>query len=288
MKMEAAKADKVMPAIADPMVPQLMSVAHSVRETDDVVTLEIDAPHGTLLGFQPGQFNMLYAFGVGEVPISISGNPGATDRITHTIRAVGAVSQALTDLKHGDQLGVRGPFGSSWPTEEAKGYDVLVIAGGIGLVPLRPVIYHLLEHREAYGRIALIYGARTQADLIFHPELEAWRRTPDFQVRVTLNFAGPEWSGDVGHVTKLLPRIRFDPADTVAMICGPEVMIRATALALADIGLASEQIYASLERNMKCAIGLCGHCQFGPHFVCKDGPVYCYDRIRDLLAVQEF
>lgn len=273
----------------NPMVPRFLPVRHRVRENGDVVSLEIAAGHSDVspTGFRPGQFNMLYAFGVGEIPICISGDPTATDRIGHTIRSVGAVSAALVKLKRGDHVGIRGPFGSSWPIEEATGYDVLLIAGGIGLVPLRPVLYHLLKHREAYGRIALLYGARTRDDLLYRRELDLWRRTPDCQVRVTLNRAGHDWVGDVGHVTGLLPKVRFDPADTVAMIGGPEVMLRSTALALEDIGMEASQIFVSMERNMKCAVGFCGRCQFGRHFICKDGPVYRYDRIRDLLAIRE-
>lgn len=273
----------------DPLVPRFLPVRRRVRETSDVVSLEIaaDDSDNPLSRFRPGQFNMLYAFGIGEIPISISGDPASTDRITHTIRSVGPVSAALARLKRGDHVGVRGPFGSSWPVEEAAGYDVLLIAGGIGLVPLRPVLYHLLKHRETYGRVALLYGARTRDDLLYRPELDTWRRTPNFQVRVTLDRAGRDWVGDVGYVTGLLPKVRFDPADTIAMICGPEAMIRSTALALLDIGVAATQIFISLERNMKCAVGFCGRCQLGSHFICKDGPVYRYDRVQDLLAIRE-
>jgi NAD(P)H-flavin reductase len=230
---------------------------------------------------------MLYAFGVGEVPISMSGDPAATDRIVHTIRGVGAVSEALAALQPNDTVGVRGPFGSSWPVNEAAGSDVLVIAGGLGLAPLRPALYHLIKHRERYGRVALLYGTRHPDDLLFREELDAWRRAPDLQVRVTVDHASLDWIGDVGVVTKLLPKIRFDPIDTVAMICGPEVMMRMTALTLEDVGVAPERIFVSLERNMKCAVGLCGHCQFGPHFVCKDGAIFRFDRIRDILNVRE-
>ncbi len=270
-------------------VPKLFTVRRRMRAADAVVSLEIggDEMTGSPGPFKPGQFNMLYAFGVGEIPVSFSGDSAVTNRITHTIRAVGPVSTALSRLKRGAQIGVRGPFGNSWPVEEAKGCDVLIIAGGIGLVPLRPVLYHLLRHREAYGRIALLYGARTPGDLLFGRELDAWRRTPDFQVRVAVERAGRDWAGDVGYVTRLLPKIRFDPNDTVAMVCGPEVMIRSSALALEDAGVAASQTFVSLERNMKCAIGFCGHCQFGPHFICKDGPVYRYDRVRDLLTIRE-
>jgi NAD(P)H-flavin reductase len=273
----------------DPMVPRFLTVRRRVRETADVATLEIalDDADAQALACRPGQFNMLYAFGVGEIPVSVSGDPAITDRVTHTVRAVGAVSKALINLKVGDAIGLRGPFGSSWPVEEAVGSDALIVAGGIGLFPLRPVIYHLLRRRADYGRVALLCGARTLDDLLFRKELYVWRRTPDFQLRVTLDRADRRWSGDVGYVTGLLPKARIDPEETVAMVCGPEIMIRATTQALEDIGVSATRIFVSLERNMKCAIGLCGHCQFGPHFLCKDGPVYRYDRVRDFLAIRE-
>jgi len=279
------------PSSATPMTPTFLRVGRSIRETANVVTIEIPVAgqenQAQPATFEPGQFNMLYAFGVGEVPISMSGDPAATDRIVHTIRGVGAVSEALAALQPNDTVGVRGPFGSSWPVSEAAGSDVLVIAGGLGLAPLRPALYHLIKHRERYGRVALLYGTRHPDDLLFREELDAWRRAPDLQVRVTVDHASLDWIGDVGVVTKLLPKIRFDPIDTVAMICGPEVMMRMTALALEDVGVSPERISVSLERNMKCAVGLCGHCQFGPHFVCKDGAIFRFDRIRDILNVRE-
>lgn len=268
-----------------PMAPSMAPVTRFIRESADVFTFDL-APERAA-PFTPGQFNMLYAFGVGEIPISISGDSHAPERLTHTIRAVGPVSAALGKVNAGDRVGLRGPFGVGWPVEEAKGFDVLLIGGGIGLAPLRPVIYWLLRHRAAYGRVGVLYGARAPEDLIFVGELQEWRRTPDFQLRVAVERAGAEWTGDVGYVTPLLSKLRFDPADTVAMICGPEVMIRATALALEDAGVADSQIFISMERNMKCAIGHCGHCQFGPLFICKDGPVHRYDRVRDLLSYRE-
>lgn len=269
------------------MTPVFLPITRRAHETGDVITLDIPIANAPLMAFQAGQFNMLYAFGVGEVPVSVSGDPAATDRIVHTIRAVGPVSTALTKLQPDELVGVRGPFGSSWPMDAAAGSDVLVVAGGIGLAPLRPALYHLLRERERYGRVVLLYGARTPEDLLYRDELETWRRAPELQVRVTVDSAGPDWIGDVGLVTKLLSKVRFDPVDTVAMLCGPEIMIRFTATALEDLGVASESIFVSLERNMKCAVGWCGHCQFGPHFVCKDGPIFSFDRVRDNFAVRE-
>lgn len=273
---------------ADPFEPLFLPVSRRTRETADVTTLEFAADAGTRWpGFAPGQFNMMYAFGVGEIPVSISGDPGDPQRIVHTIRAVGAVSRALAAARRGEPIGLRGPYGSHWPVEHAVGRDVLIIAGGIGMAPLRPALRHVLANRASYGRVALLYGARTPADLLFRRELDRWRRTPGLQVRVSVDRAGPDWEGDVGVVTTQFAKVRFDPLEAVAMICGPEVMIRASALALESVGVARERIHVSMERNMQCAIGHCGHCQFGPKFVCRDGPVFPYSEVAAMMAIRE-
>jgi NAD(P)H-flavin reductase len=271
------------------MVPKFRPIDRATQETDDVVTLSIrpDDQAPELTKFKPGQFNMLYAFGVGEVPISISGDPAVTDQIMHTIRAVGPVSDALSKLERNALVGIRGPFGSSWPIEEAAGGDVLVVAGGIGLAPLRPALYHLITERERYGRVAFLYGARSPDDLLYRPEIETWRQRPDLQVRITVDRAGEEWTGDVGVVTMLLPKLNVRPATTIAMVCGPEMMIRFTTAALEHLGVAPERIFVSLERNMKCAVGSCGHCQFGPHFMCKDGPIFRFDQVKHIMSIRE-
>jgi NAD(P)H-flavin reductase len=237
--------------------------------------------------FAPGQFNMLYAFGVGEVPISFSGDPQKSDLLYHTIRGVGTVTQALTQLQAGDSVGLRGPFGSSWPVAAAKGNDVILIAGGIGIAPLRPALYALLRERDQFGEIVLLYGARTQNDILFSEELEIWRGKYGVQARVTVDSAGRDWKGNTGVVTTLIPRVRFDPANTVAMLCGPEVMMRFSIIELKNCGVEEKNIYLTMERNMKCAIGFCGHCQFGPAFICKDGPVFPFDQVRSFLEVRE-
>ena len=272
---------------ADPFVPQPYRVARVRREASDIVTLECVPLGGERPDYQPGQFNMLYAFGVGEVAISMSGDPAAGGSYIHTVRNVGAVSAAIAKLQAGGMLGVRGPYGTPWPTAAAEGSDVVFVAGGLGLAPLRPAIYHVLTHRERYGRVALLYGTRTPPDILFRSELERWRRRLDVEVLVTVDRSDAEWRGDVGVVPKLIPRAGFDRHHTVAMVCGPEVMMRFSADALIQSGLGADSIYLSMERNMKCAIGLCGHCQFGPDFVCKDGPVMRYDRIAGILTVRE-
>ncbi len=276
------------PEGADPFVPRLCRVQKVRRELRDVMTLEIALADGTPPAFLPGQFNMLYVFGVGEAAISVSGDPAATgDCYVHTVRQVGAVSSAIASLKAGAMLGLRGPFGTSWPVEDANGCDVVIVAGGLGLAPLRPAIYHVLANRARYGRVVLLYGTRSPAELLYRSEVERWRRRFDVEIEVTVDHAGSDWYGHVGVVPLLIPRLNFDPQSTLAMVCGPEVMMRFTANALLDAGVAAGRIYVSMERNMKCAVGLCGHCQFGPDFICKDGPVMRYDRIAGILAVRE-
>jgi NAD(P)H-flavin reductase len=274
----------------DPMLPAPWRVRRTRRDTRDTFTLELEPMNaGDSLQFLPGQFNMLYVFGAGEVPISMSGDPLKSGVTTHTVRAVGVVTKVMGRLKRGDVIGVRGPFGAHWPVEEAAGKDVVIVAGGIGLAPLRPVIYHVLARREKYGRIALLYGARAPGDILYQSELEKWRGRFDLQVEVTVDNvpAGESWRGNVGVVTTLVAGAGFDPAQAVAMICGPEVMMRFTVIELRKLGVSEESIFISMERNMKCAVGFCGHCLFGPTFICKDGPVFRFDFINPWLSKRE-
>jgi NAD(P)H-flavin reductase len=271
----------------DPLVPQPYRVRHARRELPDIATLELEPLAGDVPSFLPGQFNMLYAFGIGEVAISMSGDPARNGAFVHTVRDVGLVSGAIARLTAGSVVGVRGPFGTPWPATAAEGSDVMIVAGGLGLAPLRPAIYQVLANRSRYGHVVILYGTRTPSEILFRAELERWRRGLDIELMVTVDRADASWHGDVGVVPKLIARAGFDPDHTVAMVCGPEVMMRFTASALLGAGVPSARIYLSMERNMKCAIGLCGHCQFGPDFVCKDGPVMRYDRIVDILAVRE-
>lgn len=274
--------------LCDPMLPAFYRVLRVHSEIPDTFTMELEpGDSSTIPSFACGQFNMLYVYGVGEIPISISGNPAQVHPLIHTTRAVGPVSRAMSELKTGDMLGVRGPFGSFWPVELAEGKDVVVVAGGIGLAPLRSVIYHVMAQRERYGRIALLYGARTPADILYRHELERWRARFDLEVFVTVDRATAAWRGSVGVVTKLIPQASFDPQNTISFVCGPEIMMRFTAAELQKRGVAPDHLYVSMERNMKCAVGLCGHCQFGPRFVCKDGPVFQYSDVRDWLLKGE-
>ncbi|QFQ98106.1 oxidoreductase [Streptomyces phaeolivaceus] len=253
-------------------------------ETHDTVTLVLEPDGEALSPFAPGQFAMVYAFGVGEIPVSVSRAAADGQRLTHTVRAVGAVSRALCGLRAGAAVGVRGPFGTGWDPAAARGHDLLVIGGGIGLAPLRPLIDAVLTEPHGYGRLNVLAGARTPGDLLYQDEFPTWAR-PFAAVVVDRPSGG--WRGRVGVVTALLPEARFTPADTTTFVCGPEVMIRATARALAGKGVRPDRIRVSLERNMRCATGHCGHCQLGPLLLCRDGPVVGHDQAEPLLAVRE-
>ncbi len=269
----------------NPLEPVPFRVETVRQELPDCFTLTV-AAEGTPFAFAPGQFNMLYVFGHGEVPISMSGDPDQTEKLTHTIRNVGPVTAALQQIKAGDTIGVRGPFGSAWPLEEAKGKDIILMAGGLGLAPLRPALYRLLANRGDYETVTLLYGTRAPETILFADELTEWGGTID--VAISVDSAGsPAWPGHVGVVTDLLLDRKIDPRNTIALICGPEIMMRFCAHALLDKGLSASDIYLSMERNMKCAIGHCGRCQYGPYFLCKDGPVFAFEAVAQLLGVRE-
>ncbi|MEI6046355.1 MAG: FAD/NAD(P)-binding protein, partial [Chloroflexota bacterium] len=254
----------------------------------DTFTLQLDpVDERGAVSFVPGQFNMLYLPGAGEVPISVSGDPAQAKHLTHTIRSVGAVTKVMDKLKRGDLLAVRGPFGTHWPVEEAEGNDIVIIAGGLGLAPLRPAFYQVLSDREKYNKVVLLYGARTPQDLLYRHELERWRGLLDVQVEVTVDSPVGGWHGDVGVITTLIPRGHFDPARTVALVCGPEIMMRYTVMELEKREVSQNKIFVSIERNMKCATGFCGHCQLGPIFICKDGPIFRFDLVKDWLGKRD-
>jgi anaerobic sulfite reductase subunit B len=263
--------------LSRPMTPEPHRVVDCRREADDVVTLRL-APEGRgPLAFRAGQFNMLTAFGLGESAISMSSRCADTEWVEHTIRDVGAVTHSLCRADRGDLIGVRGPFGTDWGVENRAEGDVVVLAGGIGLAPLRGAIYQLLEPPRT-GRVFVIAGARSPSQLIFHDDIETWAAL-GARVAVTVDVAEPGWNGHVGLVTSLLSWADFDPGSTSALVCGPEVMMRFVAVALVDRGIDPGRIKISLERNMQCGIGWCGHCQLGPLLVCRDGPVVTYDGV---------
>lgn len=270
------------------MVPKLFRVQQVRHETHDTFTLVLEPVEGSNgVAFKAGQFNMLYVFGVGEIPISISSDPTNPQLLMHTTREVGTVTKAMGRLRRGDVLGVRGPFGTPWPVEQAQGADVVIVAGGIGLAPLRSALYQLLANRDRYQKIVLLYGTRTPSDILYRRELQRWRAQFDLEVHITVDRAMSGWRGNVGVVTSLIPRAPFDARSAVALVCGPEVMMRFTVMELQRRGVPSSQIHISMERNMKCAVGCCGHCQFGPYFVCKDGPVFRYDKVQHLFERRE-
>ncbi|WP_404378808.1 FAD/NAD(P)-binding protein [Caenispirillum salinarum] len=272
----------------DPMVPRPFRIVRVKKELSDTFTFDLVAQDGSPLAFRPGQFNMLYVFGVGEVPISISGDPAVPEVLVHTTRAVGTVTRGMWTMKAGATLGIRGPFGSSWPVEAARGGDVVVVAGGIGLAPLRPLIHALLNERESFNRVMILYGARTPEDILYTTEVRAWRGRFDISAQVTVDRATGGWSGPVGVVTRLINAGGFDAPSTTAFVCGPEVMMRAACDALTRKGVARDKLWLSMERNMKCALGFCGHCQWGGAFVCMDGPIFNYAAVADRLPVAEY
>ncbi len=269
-----------------PMMPSRYRVASRRSETADTVTIALEPLDDPIADPAPGQFSMLWAFGVGEVPISFSGLPG-DGLLLHTVRAVGTVTSALASSEVGTVIGVRGPFGNGWGVSDAEGGDVVIVAGGLGLAPLRPAVEAVLAARDRYGRAVLLIGARSPEDLLFHDDLARWRSRLDFDVQVTVDSSGADWHGDVGVVTNLIGRVPVEAAKTLALVCGPEVMMRFTTRSLVDRGLDAERIRVSLERNMQCAVGHCGHCQLGPELVCLDGPVFSWSRVAAQTGVRE-
>lgn len=268
--------------LLDPMLPIPVRVRGVVREMHDAVTLRLSAPPG--FRFAPGQFDMLWLPGAGEVPMSVSG--GRAGVVDHTVHVVGEVTRGLAALRPGDLLGLRGPFGSGWPLGETRGLDLLLVAGGVGLAPLRPVVHQILSRPAAARRAALLYGARTPGDLLYRRELASWERRGLVE-RTTVDRRQPGWSGRVGLVTGLFEDLRLDAGRTAAFLCGPEVMMRFGVRDLLRLGLPAARIWVSLERSMKCGVGRCGHCQCGPFLVCRDGPVLRWDRVGPLLEVKE-
>ena len=283
----AAVTDTEAAAAEGAMLPRPFEVRARRPELADTVTLEMVPVDGGPLDFAPGQFTMLYVHGVGEIAISISGDPAASDTLVQTIRSVGAVSTAVCALSEGQRIGVRGPVGNSWPVERAIGKHLVVVAGGLGLAPTRPIIYWALANRSRLKSIAIVYGTRSPDQILYPQQLLGWSSTAGMRVGVTVDRAGDDWSGRVGLVTDLIPDMLQAPDETVAMVCGPEIMMRFSAKALAEAGVPEDDIHLSMERNMKCGIGWCGHCQLGPQLICRDGPVFPYPAVRDLMTVWE-
>lgn len=271
-----------------PMMLRPFVITDRMYETDDTITLSLAAADdGRPMGFAPGQFTMMYVFGVGEVPLSISGDPARPEALVHTVRAVGAVTDAICALVPGRTVGIRGPYGTHWPIVESEGRDIVVVAGGIGLAPVRPAIHHVLAHRDDYASVSIVYGSRSPGDLLYSDDVRSWKARFDTNVQVTVDRGDSSWLGDVGVVTPLLNRLAFVPENTTAIVCGPEIMMRVVAKDLAQRGVATTDIHVSLERNLKCGLGYCGHCQIGASFVCKDGPVVPYAHVANRLGMEE-
>lgn len=272
-----------------PWLTHRVRIMEIVPEIEGVATYRLcldEKSNPTSYEFKEGQFNMLYLPGVGESAISMSGDATSENGWVHTVRVAGNVTRTLAELQCGDTLGVRGPFGTGWPIDQLVGTDIIIVAGGLGLAPLRPLIYHLMHHRDIYGSIDLIIGARTPDSLLYSKEYDHWRHL-GINVDVTVDRGTATWTGNIGVVTALLDRLKIsDPKRGRMVTCGPEVMMKYVALTAIRRGIAADQIWVSMERNMQCATGLCGHCQLGPAFICKDGPVLRYDRLQPYLFVE--
>ncbi|MFV2065948.1 MAG: FAD/NAD(P)-binding protein [Pirellulales bacterium] len=274
----------------NPWMPHLVTIRDIRKELTGTSTyeLEFDDPEvRAQYRFLPGQFNMLYLPGIGEAAISISSDPERHQTLYHTVRVAGGVTQALAHRHVGDHIALRGPFGSAWPMEAARGKDVVVACGGIGLAPLRPAIHHMINHRDDYGNVDLLYGARSPRDLLYTDQFDAWRDA-GINVTVTVDIGNDQWRGNIGVVPVLFYHLRIDPATTCVLTCGPEIMMRFVVFEALARKLSADDIYVSMERNMSCALGLCGHCQLGPKFVCKDGPVFTYRQMEPYMHIDDF
>jgi len=272
-----------------PWMAQLAEIREILPEAPGVATYELafeDPQAASNYRFKPGQFNMLYLPGFGESAISISSNPKQLATLSHTVRVAGNVTQALSRMRVGEQIGIRGPFGTAWPMRACRGKDVVIACGGIGLAPLRPAIYHIINHREEYGRVLLLYGARTAGDLLFTREFDAWKEA-DIEVEVTVDMGDADWQGHIGVVPLLFYRLRLQPERTCVLTCGPEIMMRFVIFEALARKVPARQLFMSMERNMSCAMGFCGHCQLGPVFVCKDGPVFTYQQMEPYLRWED-
>ena len=271
------------------MMPRPARVTDIKPEASGIATfqLALESINGNGHHFEPGQYNMLYLPGFGEVPISISSDPASPEQLGHTIRFAGMVTQAMSRLKVGDRVGIRGPYGSAWPVRRARGGDVVIATGGIGMAPLRPVIYHIIRWRKEYERVILLYGARTPEDLLYKDEVREWEKH-NIEVQITVDRADATWRGQIGVVPMLFYRVRLNPKHTVVLTCGPEIMMRFAIFEALARKVPKENVYLSMERNMKCGIGFCGHCQLGPHFICQDGAVFPFVKVEKFFGKEDF
>lgn len=275
----------------NPYLPMAAEVVERTEEARDLFTLRLrltDPAERDAYGFDPGQFNMLHVHGIGAVPISISSDPAASQTLDHTIRSVGRVTRVLATLAPGDRLGLRGPYGRGWPVRAAEGLDLVVVTGGLGCAPVVAAISYVVQRRGHYRRLAILQGVKHSADMLWRERYDSWGRIPDTQVMLAADEPAKGWTGHKGLVTELLGRVRCDPESSLALVCGPEPMMRAAAKGLTDMGIPPERVWLSLERAFQCGVGHCGHCQLGPWFVCRDGPVFPYPEIGWLLGTRGF
>ena len=268
-------------------VPFDAVVEARVEEADDVFSLRLrirDPDLAAAYRFAPGQFNMLYLHGVGEIPISIVSDPDEPGQLMHTLRAVGRVTRGFARLQVGDHIGVRGPFGRGWPLAAVEGRDLLLITGGLGCAPLVSVIEYVMRRRARFGHVTIIQGVKHHHDLIWRARYEGWMRQPDTRVLLAADVADAGWTWHVGLVTELLDQVPLGAGGAATLVCGPEPMMQAAARRCLELGVDEQDIWLSMERNMQCATGHCGHCQLGPAFICRDGPVFPYARLRPWLG----
>jgi sulfhydrogenase subunit gamma (sulfur reductase) len=277
--------------MSNPYLPQQAEVIERIQESDTLFTLRLKFSDELVqqeYSFEPGQFNMLSMHGVGEVPISIVSDPKDDHILDHTIRAVGRVTNGMSKLKQGDVLGIRGPFGRGWPLGEAEQKDVVVVTGGLGCAPVVSVINYVMNRRERFGSVNIVQGVKHSSDLIWKERYDQWREAPDTNVLIAADAGGPLWPWHIGPVTGLFDQLDFEIDRTIVFMCGPEGMMRVVIKHMLELGLKERDLWLSMERNMQCAVGHCGHCQYGGKFVCKDGPVFCYDEIKNLFGVKGF
>lgn len=274
-----------------PYQPHEVEIIERIQESPGLFTLRLkftSEDEQRSYQFEPGQFNMLYLYGVGEVPISIVSDPSDDHVIDHTIRAVGRVTNGLANLQRGDRLGLRGPFGRGWPMRETEQNDIVVITGGLGCAPVVSVINYIMHRRERYGHLNIVQGVKHSADFIWRERYDQWRQLPDTQVLLAADSGDALWPWHIGRVTDLFDKLAFDPDRVSVMMCGPEGMMHVVINHMREYGVEDHDLWLSMERNMQCAVGHCGHCQYGGKFVCRDGPVFNFSEVKDLFAIKGF
>lgn len=269
----------------DPYLPLEAEIIERTQESPTIFTLHLrflNPSHHDRFVFYPGQFNMLYLYGVGEVAISIVSDPEKKHILTHSIRAVGRVTRALAKLQTGDRVGVRGPYGRGWPLDQAKNKNIVVLTGGLGCAPSVSIIDYIVARRKQYGNLSILQGVKHSDDFIFRKKYAVWQKSPNTEIHIAADQAGPKWPWSVGYVTDMIHQINLVPENTVVMMCGPEIMMNTAINVFKKKDIPEHHIYMSMERNMECGIGQCGHCQYGGFFICKDGPIFAYSEIKEL------